>query len=311
MPTSGGDMGAVLRYATGVSTFLQDTFAAFEDFQLLDSGRGYRLEQWGKYRLMRPDPQIIWERHLPEWEWEKADARFETRGEQGQWKAKIALPGFWPVRHKLPDGMETSFAARLTAFKHTGLFAEQAANWEWMARATKGKKGRKILNLFGYTGAATVLLTKLGHHVTHVDASKPAIGWAKENQKLNKLPEDSIRWILDDAHGFVMRELKRGQTYDGILLDPPAFGHSPRGRTWKFNDDVPALLEDCVSLLTSDADFLLLNGYATNSSAIALHNLMEDALHGRKGTLEHGELCLKQQDGRLLSTGIFARWSGR
>lgn len=291
-------------------SFLQDHFSAFTDFQLLDTGDGFRLEQWGPYRLARPDPQIIWSRHLDDNEWNACDARYEAMGTKGGWNEISKLPASWPVRYTVP-GTDTalSLKARLTPFKHTGIFAEQAANWEWMAKKLAGKKNRKILNLFGYTGAASVILTALGHSVTHVDASKPAIGWAKENQELNKLPPDSIRWILDDAAKFVMREIKRGQKYDGILMDPPAFGHSPDGRTWKFNDDLPNLLSDCVELLTDDADFLLVNGYATNSSAIALRNLMEDSLKGKPGALEYGELCLEQQDKRLISTGIFSRWS--
>lgn len=291
--------------------FLQEYTSAFGDFRLLDTGDGYRLEQWGPYRLARPDPQIIWSRHLPEDEWQKTDAMFVTVGEKGRWDLRTRVPGFWTVKYK-PTGSDVvvSLNARLTPFKHTGIFAEQSANWEWMAKVLRGKKQRKILNLFGYTGAATVVLTALGHSVTHVDASKPAIGWAKDNQTLSKLPADSIRWILDDAQKFVMRELKRGQKYDGILMDPPAFGHSPDGRTWKFNQDLPNLLSDCVELLSPDADFLLINGYATNSSAIALKNLLEDALKGRKGALEYGELCLQQKDERLISTGIFARWNG-
>jgi 23S rRNA (cytosine1962-C5)-methyltransferase len=207
---------------------------------------------------------------------------------------------------------QTKLLARLTPFKHTGIFAEQAANWHWMVESLKLKNQNrkfKILNLFAYTGAATVILTKIGCFVTHVDSSKPAIGWAKENQKANGLAEDSIRWILDDAAKFVKREVKRGARYDGILMDPPAFGHSPTGKIWKFNEHLPALLRDCVSLLSDDARFLLVNGYATNSSAIALRNLLEDSLRGRAGNLEAGELCLAQQDGRLISTGIFSRWS--
>ncbi len=293
-----------------MNAFLQDHFSAFRDFQLFDTGDGYRLEQWGPYRLARPDPQIIWSKHLDDNEWNACDARYETRGDKGNWNMITKMPASWPIRYDVPGTQAAlSFKARLTPFKHTGVFAEQAANWEWMAKKLDGKKGRKILNLFGYTGAASVMLTALGHGVTHVDASKPAIGWAKENQELNKLPADSIRWILDDASKFVMREIKRGQKYDGIIMDPPAFGHSPDGRTWKFNDDVPNLLADCVELLTDDADFLIINGYATNSSAIALKNLLEDATAKKKGTLEYGELCLAQKDDRLISTGIFARWS--
>lgn len=297
-------------YPVPMSSFLLDHFTSFTDFRLLDTGDGYRLEQWGPYRLARPDPQIIWEKHLDDNEWNAVDAKFEVRGDKGQWNVITKMPASWPIRYDVP-GTKTqlSFKARLTPFKHTGIFAEQAANWEWMAKKLAGKKERRILNLFGYTGAATVMLTALGHKVTHVDASKPAIGWAKENQELNKLPADSIRWILDDAAKFVMREIKRGQKYDGILMDPPAFGHSPDGRTWKFNDDVPNLLADCVELLSDDADFLILNGYATNSSAIALKNLMEDAFNRGTGSVEYGELCLEQTDKRLISTGIVTRWS--
>ncbi len=291
-------------------TFLESTFSAFQDFRLLDTGEGYRLEQWGHYRLARPDPQIIWKRHLPQEEWNAVHAIFEGSGEHGQWNMLQKIPGWWPVGYALPDGKTLSLRARLTPFKHTGIFAEQAANWEWMAKCVAGKKERKILNLFGYTGAASVLLTMLGHKVTHVDASKPSIGLAKENQQQNNLPEDSIRWILDDAVKFVQREIKRGQKYDGILMDPPVFGHSPDGKVWKFAKDLPGLLQNCVALLSDDADFLLINGYATTCSAIALKNLLEDCMPGKKGAIEHGELCLAQEDGRLLSTGIFARWNG-
>lgn len=292
-----------------MGSFLEDTSAAFTDFSLLDTGDGYRLEQWGKIRLARPDPQIIWKKHLPENEWNAVDAIFEGSGETGQWVVRGKIPGWWPVSSAI-DGKTLKLRARLTPFKHTGIFAEQAANWEWMAEKLKGKKGRKILNLFGYTGAASSLLTLLGHQVTHVDASKPAIGLAKENQLENKLAEDSIRWILDDAAKFVQRELKREQKYDGILMDPPVFGHSPDGKVWKFSKDLPPLLENCAQILSDDADFLLINGYATTISALALKSLLEDSLK-KKGMIEHGELCLAQQDGRLLSTGIFARWSGK
>jgi len=249
-----------------MNDFLQEHFSAFKGFKLLDSGDGFRLEQWGAFRLARPDPQIIWSRHLDDNEWNACDARYEAMGERGGWNQISPMPASWPVPYSVPGtDLDLSLKARLTPFKHTGIFAEQAANWEWMAKKLQGKRRRKILNLFGYTGAASIILTALEHNVTHVDASKPAIGWAKENQELNKLPMDSIRWILDDASKFVMREIKRGQKYDGILMDPPAFGHSPDGRTWKFNDDLPNLLSDCVELLTDNANFLLVNGYATSA----------------------------------------------
>lgn len=292
---------------------LQIISGEFPGFQLLDSGGGYRLEQWGPYRLSRPDPQVIWERHLPMSEWQAAHAVFESAGERGRWQIQKRIPAHWTMPSPLSGaGKSVTFKAHLTPFKHTGIFAEQAANWVWMVeQCGRAKKPRRILNLFGYTGAASVILSSFGHAVTHVDASKPAIGWAKENQSLSGLSDDSIRWILDDAAKFVQREVRRGQQYDGILMDPPAFGHSPSGKTWKFGRDLPSLLEDCIALLSDDADFLLINGYATNSSAIALGNILEDAMKGRKGTIEKGELCLRQSDNRLLSTGIFTRWNCR
>jgi 23S rRNA (cytosine1962-C5)-methyltransferase len=280
------------------------TFKAFLDFELLDTGNGFRLERWGNVRLKRPDPQIIWSQSLPESEWENMDAEFIGTGERGRWNRKPNLPDRWEVYFR-PD---IKFLAKLTPFKHTGIFAEQAANWEWLTELTKNSAPLRILNLFAYTGAATMVLTRLGNLVTHVDASKPALAWAKENQVINKFPEESIRWILDDALKFAERELKRGQSYDGIIMDPPAFGHSPTGKTWKFNRDLPKLLETCVSLLSDNAKFLLINGYATNSSAISLNNLLEDKINDRGGQIEFGELTLKQKTGRQISTGIFARW---
>jgi 23S rRNA (cytosine1962-C5)-methyltransferase len=306
------------------------TFDQFLDFELLDSGNGYRLERWSNIRLKRPDPQIIWQPSLPQSEWDNVDAEFVGSGEKGRWNKRPGLATQWEVYFR-PD---IKFVAKLTPFKHTGIFAEQAANWEWFTELTTPSFGHpsypsstvggeniggplRILNLFAYTGGATMVLTRLGHSVTHVDASKPAIAWAKENQALNKFPPESIRWILDDALKFAQRELKRGQKYDGIIMDPPAFGHSPTGKTWKFNRDLPILLDTCVNLLSDDAKFLLINGYATNASALSLNNLAEDAFAERGGKIEAGEITLKHQiksphnkdiTHREISTGIFARW---
>ena len=242
-----------------------EIFDQFLDFELLDTGDGSRLERWGNIRLKRPDPQVIWQPSLSPAEWENINAEFEGSGERGRWKRKPGMPEKWDVYFR-PD---IKMVAKLTPFKHTGIFAEQAANWEWMTDATAGSPPLKILNLFAYTGGATMVLTRHGHAVTHVDASKPAIGWAKENQVANKFDSESIRWILDDAAKFVQRELNRGETYDGIIMDPPAFGHSPSGKTWKFNRDLPKLLEQSIALLSDNAKFLLINGYATNSSALS------------------------------------------
>jgi 23S rRNA (cytosine1962-C5)-methyltransferase len=279
------------------------------NYELLDTGDGFRLEKWGEYVLQRPDPQIIWQRHLSDEVWDKADAIFEGKGETGTWIKNNPINEPWEVNFG-----DITLLARLTPFKHTGIFAEQAANWGWLTNQVKNFTSNdggkpKILNLFAYTGGASIALAKSGCFVTHVDASKPSIGWAKENQVLNKIPADSIRWILDDAIKFVTREIKRGAQYDGIIMDPPAFGHSPTGKTWKFNQDLPYLLELCNKILSPTAKFVLVNGYATNSSAIALNNLTEDIFQNRHGQIECGELCLTQQDKRLISTGIFARWS--
>lgn len=286
---------------------LLETPKNFADFELLDTGSGYRLERWGQVILQRPDPQIIWNRLLPDSEWQKAWAIFKSASgdEKGKWQINRPLPDPWLINFG-----DVKFLLKLSPFKHTGLFAEQAANWEFMLGKIKNSKitKLKILNLFAYTGGATLVLAKAGCFVTHVDASKPAIAWAKENHRLNNLPADSVRWILDDAVKFVKREQKRGVKYDGIIMDPPAFGHGPSGKTWKFNDDLPGLLADCVQLLSDNAKFLIINGYATNSSALALNNVLQDALKSKSGKIEFGELCLRQKNSRLISTGIFARW---
>lgn len=360
---------------------LLETFKNFADYQLLDTGNGFRLEKWSQVVLQRPDPQIIWAPSLPKEEWQKASAVFGARGldaesKSSNWKINKPLPNPWVINFPISNNLSAplgaalgnpsidtlsvtsnvtsppkgeskkvlrsiivekktsvKFLLKLSPFKHTGLFAEQAANWEWMVGLLADKfkvpseklssgptfnfphdnlklaNKYKVLNLFAYTGGATIVLAKLGCTVTHVDASKPAITWANENHKLNNLSGDSVRWILDDCAKFVKRALKRGEKYDGIIMDPPAFGHSPSGKTWKFNEDLPNLLSDCVQMLADDAKFLIVNGYATNSSALSINNLLEDSVKNLGGKIESGELCLKQKSGRVISTGIFARWS--
>jgi len=276
-----------------------DGAETFKDFQLIDSGEDYRLEQWGQYLLARPDPQAIWKRSEPAAVWESANAVFRNDA----WEKRTELPDHWDLSYG-----KMKLRVRPMNFKHTGVFPEQAANWELMTRVLEGVGEPKVLNLFAYTGAASVYLTMAGAFVTHVDASRPAIGWAKDNQELNGLAADSIRWMLEDAAAFVKKEVKRGATYDGIVMDPPAFGHSPSGKIWKFNEQMPALVRDCVALLSDRARFLIINAYATNTSELAIKNLLEDALGARSGTVEAGQLCLKQKSGRLVSTGNFTRW---
>lgn len=273
----------------------------FDDFELLDSGDGYRLERWGAYTLARPDPQAIWQKHAP-MAWASADAVFTD----DSWRVNSELPEHWDLAFR-----DLKLRVRPMNFKHTGVFPEQAANWAWMENRLRGLTKPRILNLFAYTGAATLWLTKRGAFVTHVDASRPAIGWAKDNQELNGFAADTVRWMLEDAAKFAKSERKRGSQYDGIVMDPPAFGHGPTGNVWKFNEHMPKLLADCVALLSPESRFLLVNAYATNTSELALQNLMEDALAGRGGSIESGQLCLKQRDGRMVSTGLFARWAVR
>lgn len=283
----------------------------FDEFELIDSGNDYRLERWGVYTLARPDPQAIWQRSESAVLWERADAVFK----HDQWEMATQLPESWELRFH-----HMRLIARPMNFKHTGIFPEQAANWAWMAEKLKVQKSNiktekikdekpKVLNLFAYTGAATMWLTLNGAFVTHVDASRPALGWAKDNQERNGLPADSVRWMLEDAVKFAKSERKRQTQYAGIVMDPPAFGHGPTGNIWKFNEHMPKLVEDCVAILAPDARFFVVNAYATNTSELALKNLLEDALKGRGGAVEAGQLCLRQRNGRLASTGIFARWT--
>lgn len=290
------------------------TCTGWSDYQLLDSGNSLRLEQFGPYKTVRPDPQAIWQPTNPS-EWNTADVLFvRTRDDKGQWRFKRHIPEKWKMNwHNL------SFWARLTSFKHTGVFPEQSLQWEWITqqiqKTQKNQVARNssvpsVLNLFGYTGIASLAAATAGARVTHVDASKPSIAWARENQQLSGLEDKPIRWILDDAVKFVEREIRRGNKYDGILMDPPIYGHGPTGQIWKFNDNFPKLMSNIKELLSENPLFIIVNAYAISSSALMLQNVMSDYLKDYKGNLEVGELVLEEKFGkRPLSTGIFARWS--
>ncbi len=276
----------------------------FADYELLDSGNGERLERFGKFVLVRPDPQCIWKPHLENDHWVRANAIFErTSEDKGRWKLKTSIPEKWEMKYK-----DLSFYAKLTPFKHTGVFPEQSVQWDFISeQITNAKQEANVLNLFGYTGLATLAAAKSGAKVTHVDASRSTIGWARENQELSKLNEAPIRWILDDAVKFVSREIKRGVKYDGIIMDPPIFGHGPTGELWKFSESFPPLLELCKNVLSSNPLFIVINAYAISSSALMLENMLKDLK--LSGTIEVGELALPEKDSdRLLSTGIFGRW---
>lgn len=281
----------------------------WQDYDLLDSGDGARLERFGPYTIVRPEPHALWRRRLPERQWQGADARFERFSDlpegQGQWLKERAIKEPWEMRYG-----DLRFHARLTPFKHTGLFPEQAVNWEWCAALIQQRAAPRVLNLFGYTGLATLSAAAAGAQVTHVDASRPAMTWARANQQLSGLDDKPIRWLIDDAMKFVKREVRRGAQYDGIILDPPAFGRGPKGEIWRFSESTPELLGEVAQILSPEPLFVLVNAYAVSDSATVLHNLLDDMLRPLGGTLEAGELALREQGGgRLLATSIFARWS--
>ena len=276
------------------------------DYELLDSGGGEKLERYGKYIVSRPDPQALWEKHLSEVEWKQADARFLHRSERAAWIRKANLPEKWEASI---GGIE--FRVKLAAFKHVGVFPEQAPNWKWMRNTIRGtRKKTSVLNLFGYTGGATIAALQAGAEVCHVDGSKAAIGWARENAELSGVGKNSVRWILDDARAFLAREKKRGRKYDGIVMDPPAFGHGPKGELWKIENHFLELLTLAKGVLSDDPRFILLNGYASGYSALAYANNIADMAEGKNGVLEQGELSIvESKNDRHLPCGIFARWN--
>ena len=277
----------------------------WQDYELIDTGNGQRLERFGQYTLVRPDPQIIWKPSLPKSEWDKADAIFEkTSGDKGSWIKNKNMPDKWLCKYQ-----NLSFWVKLSPFKHTGVFPEQSVQWDWIKDKILTRPSSNILNLFGYTGLASLVAASAGAKVTHIDASYPTIGWAKENALASGLQDKPIRWILDDALKFVNREIKRGVKYDGIIMDPPIYGHGPKGEVWDFNKSFPELLEKCIQILSNNPLFILVNAYAISTSAITLENTLSDFTKPLEGNLDSGELTLTDNSGKLLSTGIFARWS--
>lgn len=273
-----------------------------EGYELLDSGDGEKLERYGEVVLRRPDPQALWPKAMEEAEWKKARASYGGEG-KGRWVHKEDVPEHWPIGF---GGL--NFNIRLSAFKHTGIFPEHKPNWEWMSGIIRdAARPVSVLNLFGYTGGATLAAAKAGAEVCHLDGSKVAINWAKENAKDSGLADKPVRWILDDAALFVKRELKRGHRYDGIVMDPPAFGHGPSGELWKIEDDLVPFIGECVELLSDDPLFLLVNGYASGYSAVAYGNMIGHFL-GDRGKMEIGELTIAEKGGRDLPAGIFGRW---
>jgi len=276
-------------------------------YALLDFGGLRRLEQWGPVRVVRPDPHAAGAAVRPPADWEAADAVFEGRVGQGTWQRRRHVPESWIIGHA---GLR--FEVRLAPSMHLGLFPEQAAHWRWMCDALAGTAALDILNLFAYTGGASVALAAAGHRVTHVDASRPSIGWARTNAALNGVT--TVRWIHDDARRFVEREHRRGRRYDALLLDPPAFGRSPSGE-WRLDRDLGDLLEAGMGLLKPQPAFVLINVYSSEMTAGALERLLAWASDGRlpaaPRVFEADTLTLASTDGRRLPTGIYVRLSVR
>ena len=282
---------------------------AWPDYELITSGDGEKLERFGAYLLARPDPQILWaKRSLTTWN--KAHTQFITQDDKGLWRHRTALPEQWTIAYD-----QLRFQIRLTAFRHTGLFPEQASNWEWIKQKIQQFKKHsgtppKVLNLFAYTGGATLAALAAGAEVVHVDASKSSIEWAKENARLSGLSTHPVRWILDDALKFTQREGRRGQHYDLIIMDPPPFGRGAKGEIWRIENKLAELLTACAALYTPHPIGLILSAYATNYSATSFYNLAKDQLHPTSGQWEYDELGLIETDShRVLPTGIVVRWS--
>jgi 23S rRNA (cytosine1962-C5)-methyltransferase len=281
------------------------------DYALLDSGGGRKLERYGDYRVVRPEPQCLWTPQRSQNEWDKADAVFDPTDEEdaGRWRFKVEPKDTWPLAWG-----RARFKARFTAFRHLAFFPEQAANWAWVHEAVRAAHTPhfqpRVLNLFGYTGVASLVCAAAGAHVTHVDASKKAVGWARENAELSGLAEHPIRWICEDARRYVQREARRGARYEGIILDPPKYGRGPNGEVWRLFEDLPGLATLCAELLSDQASFLILNAYAERISGAALAGLLRQKLAARGGTIAWGELNLVQEDGtREIGMSFYARWS--
>jgi 23S rRNA (cytosine1962-C5)-methyltransferase len=279
----------------------------WSDYALLDSGNGRKLERYGPYRVVRPEPQCLWAPRLDETAWD-ADAVFEPSDEEeaGRWRFKARPKESWPLRYG-----DVRFLGRFTNFRHLAFFPEQAANWAWLDARVRAAGGQpRVLNLFGYTGVASLVMAAAGAAVTHVDASKKAVAWARENAELSGLAEHPIRWITEDARKYVQREARRGSQYEGIILDPPKYGRGPGGEVWRLFEDLPELARLCGSLLSGNASFLVLNAYAERISGAALSGLLAEVLAERGGRIEWGELALVEDGGaREIGMSFFARWS--
>jgi 23S rRNA (cytosine1962-C5)-methyltransferase len=274
------------------------------DYGLVDSGHGRKLERYGDYRFIRPEPQAMWTPRLDDWQahGEFVPASDEDGGGRWHFDAPVPREG-WPLARG-----DVKFTASCTPFRHLGFFPDMAPVWDWMGEQLAGRSDAQTMNLFGYTGVGTLSLSQYGP-VTHVDASKKSVASARENAALSGMEARPVRWIIDDAAKFTAREVRRGRRYDGIILDPPKFGRGPEGEVWRLENDLPGLVADCRALLDGDSRFLFLTVYAVRMSSLALAGLLAEHFADLPGVIEHGDLAVQEDgEGRLLPTAIFARW---
>ncbi len=276
------------------------------DYGLVDSGHGRKLERYGEFRFIRPEPQAMWTPRLDDWQ---AHGEFVPASDDdggGRWHFDALVPREgWPLSRG-----DVKFIASCTPFRHLGFFPDMAPVWDWMGEQLAGRSDAQTMNLFGYTGVGTLSLSEYGP-VTHVDASKKSVAAARENAALSGMTDRPVRWIVDDAAKFTAREMRRGRRYDGIILDPPKFGRGPEGEVWRLEEGLPGLIADCRSLLDEQSRFLFLTVYAVRMSSLALAGLLAEHFTGLPGKIEHGDLAVREdgEGGRLLPTAIFARWS--
>ena len=278
----------------------------WKDYEIIDMANGEKLERWGNIKLIRPDPQIIWRNKSFPNEWKNANARYNRSNTGGgAWEYKKRLPESWQVKYK-----NLTFNIKPMGFKHTGLFPEQAVNWDWMInKIQQSKRDIKVLNLFAYTGGATVACLSAGASVCHVDSSKGMTTWAKENVESSGLREKPVRFIIDDVVKFVQREIRRGNKYDAIVMDPPSYGRGKNGEVWQFENNIADLVELCMQVLSDDPLFFLINSYTTGISARVLANLLELNMKNHKGKITSGEIGLPMKNSNLvLPCGIYGRW---
>ena len=288
----------------------------WKDYEILDMANGEKLERWNNIYLVRPDPQIIWnDKQYPE-KWKQANARYNRSSTGGgHWDYKKRLPDSWQIKYK-----NLTFNIKPMGFKHTGIFPEQAVNWDWMMDKIQNEikttnREVKVLNLFAYTGGATVACLYAGASVCHVDSSKGMVAWAKENVVSSRLQERPVRYIVDDVVKFVQREIRRGNKYDAIIMDPPSYGRGANGEVWKFEENLPMLIEICMQVLSDNPLFLLINSYTTGTSSMVLENLLKMNMrkkYGKRaddGIFENGEVGLPMTDSDfILPCGIYSKW---